>query len=57
MYQPWPSSGQLSGPERAFDSRAGAARHRLRLTRARLACPDRREGSACRACHSSLSDI
>ena len=35
MYQPWPSSGQPAEPERASCSRAGAARHRLRLTRAR----------------------
>ena len=45
MYQPWPSSGQPAEPERAFRSRTGAARHRLRLTRARPACPDRRGGS------------
>jgi DNA-binding PadR family transcriptional regulator len=46
MYQPWPSSGQPAGPERAFGSRAGAARHRLRVIGARPACPDRRRGSA-----------
>ena len=44
MYQPWPSSGQPAEPERALCSRAGAARHQLRLTRAWLACPDRRAG-------------
>jgi PadR family transcriptional regulator len=44
MYQPWPSSGQSSGQESALCSRAGAARHPLRLTRARPACPDRHGG-------------
>jgi DNA-binding PadR family transcriptional regulator len=45
MYQPWPPSGQPAEPERPFGSRTGAARYRLRLTRARPACPDRRGGS------------
>jgi DNA-binding PadR family transcriptional regulator len=44
MYQPWPSGGQSPGQESALCSRAGAARHPLRLTRARPACPDRRGG-------------
>jgi DNA-binding PadR family transcriptional regulator len=44
MYQPWPSSGQPSGQQSAVCSRAGAAQHRLRLTRARPARPDRRAG-------------
>ena len=44
MYQPRLSGGQPAEPEPAFCSRAGAARHRLRLTRARPACPDRRGG-------------
>jgi DNA-binding PadR family transcriptional regulator len=45
MDQPCPSGGQPAEPERAFRSRAGAARHPVRVTRARPACPDRRGGS------------
>ena len=43
MYQPRLSGGQPSGQESAVCSRAGAARHRLRLTRAR---PRARAGAA-----------
>jgi DNA-binding PadR family transcriptional regulator len=44
MYQPWPSGSQAPGQESALCSRAGAARHPVRVTRARPACPDRRAG-------------
>ena len=44
MYQPRPSSSRASGRGSALCSRAGAARHRLRVTGARPACPDRRVG-------------
>ena len=45
MYQPAPSSSQPAGQGSALCSRTGAARHPVRLTRARPACPDRRGGS------------